>query len=179
MPPNYEGRCVILKKTAESRGASITDDVIDLIAKNISSNIRDLIGALNTLISYTEIMGEPVTFEIAQKKLRDVLASPRQANLSIDNIIRVVAEYFALTPNDLKGKKKSQNIVFPRQIAMYIGREMTDYSTTELGQDFGGRDHTTVMHSIDKIKGKLLTDPSLDSTIESLKRSIKEFSAKY
>jgi chromosomal replication initiator protein len=179
MPPNYEGRCVILKKTAEARGASITDDVIDLIAKNISSNIRDLIGALNTLISYTEIMGEPVTFEIAQKKLRDVLASPRQANLSIDNIIRVVAEYFALTPNDLKGKKKPQNIVFPRQLAMYIGREMTDYSTTELGQEFGGRDHTTVMHSIDKIKGKLLTDPTLDSTIESLKRSIKEFSAKY
>jgi chromosomal replication initiator protein len=97
----------------------------------------------------------------------------------MDNIIRVVAEYFALTPNDLKGKKKSQNIVFPRQLAMYIGREMTDYSTTELGQDFGGRDHTTVMHSIEKIKGKLLTDPTLDSTIEVLKRSIKEFSAKY
>ena len=124
-------------------------------------------------------MGKPITMEIAQQRLRDTFNAPRQANLSMDNIIRVVAEYFALTPNDLKGKKRSQNIVFPRQLAMYIGREMTDYSTTELGQDFGGRDHTTVMHSIDKIKGKLLTDPTLDSTIESLKRSIKEFSAKY
>ena len=124
-------------------------------------------------------MGKPITVEIAQERLKNVFNGPRQANLSMDNIIRVVAEYFALTPNDLKGKKKSQNIVFPRQLAMYIGREMTDYSTTELGQDFGGRDHTTVMHSIEKIKGKLLTDPTLDSTIEVLKRSIKEFSAKY
>jgi chromosomal replication initiator protein len=177
-PPRYEVRCAILKSTAENRGAFISDEIIDLISKNISSNIRDLIGALNTLIAYTEIMGQPVTLEIARQKLRDVLASPRQANLSIENIIRVVAEFFSLTPNDLKGKKKTQNIVFPRQIAMYIGREITDYSTTEIGQTFGGRDHTTVMHSIDKIKGQLLTDPSLDSTIESLKRSVKEFSAK-
>jgi chromosomal replication initiator protein len=177
-PPRYEVRCAIIKSTAESRGASISDEIIDLISKNISSNIRDLIGALNTLISYTEIMGKPVTVEIAQQKLRDVLASPRQANLSMDNIQRVVAEYFSLTPNDLKGKKKTQNIVFPRQLAMYIAREMTDYSTTEMGQSFGGRDHTTVMHSIEKIKAQLLTDPTLDSTIESLKRAIKEFSAK-
>jgi chromosomal replication initiator protein len=123
-------------------------------------------------------MKQPVTLEIAQQKLRDVLVSTRQANLSIENIIRVAADYYHLTQNDLKGKKKTQNIVFPRQIAMYIAREMTDYSTTEIGQAFGGRDHTTVMHSIDKIKAQLLTDPTLDSTIESLKRSIKEFSAK-
>lgn len=177
-PPRYEVRCAILKSTAEGHGVSIADEVIDLIGKNISSNIRDLIGALNTLIAYTEIMGQPITLEIAQQKLRDVLASPRQANLSVENIQRIVAEYFALSPNDLKGKKRSQNIVFPRQIAMYIAREMTDYSTTELGQAFGGKDHTTVMHSIEKIKMHLITDPSLDSTIESLKRSIKEFSAK-
>ncbi|MDR2479685.1 MAG: chromosomal replication initiator protein DnaA [Treponema sp.] len=177
-PPRYEVRCAILKSTAESRGASIPDEVIDLVGKNISSNIRDLISALNTLISYTEIMGQPVTLEIAQQKLRDVLASSRQSNLSIENIIRVVAEYHSLSPNDLKGKKKTQNIVFPRQLAMYIAREITDYSTTELGQSFGGRDHTTVMHSIDKIKAQLLTDPTLDSKIISLKRSIKEYSAK-
>jgi len=178
-PPKYEERCAILRSTAENRKASIPNEVIDLVSKNISSNVRDLISALNTLIAYTELMGKPITVEIAQERLKNVFNGPRQANLSMDNIIRVVAEYFALTPNDLKGKKRSQNIVFPRQLAMYIGREMTDYSTTELGQDFGGRDHTTVMHSIEKIKGKLLTDPTLDSTIEGLKRSIKEFSAKY
>jgi chromosomal replication initiator protein len=121
-------------------------------------------------------MGQPITLEIAQQRLRDVFVSPRQANMSIDNIQRVVAEYFSLSPNDLKGKKKTKNIVFPRQLAMYIAREITDYSTTELGQSFGGRDHATVIHSIDKIKGQLLTDSTLDSTIESLKRLIKEYS---
>ena len=177
-PPRYEVRCAILKSLAEDRKTSIPNEVIDLIAKNISSNIRDLIGALNTLISYTEIMGQPVTVEIAQQKLRDVLASTRQANMSIDNIQRVVAEHFNISTNDLKGKKKTKNIVFPRQIAMYIAREITDFSTNELGESFGGRDHATVIHSIEKIKGQLLTDPTLDSHIENLKRLIKEYSAK-
>ena len=178
-PPKYEERCAILRATAESRKTEIPNEVIDLVSSNISSNIRDLISALNILIAYTELMGQPITLEIAQQRLKNIFNTPIQANLSIENITRVVAEYFSLTPNDLRGKKRSQNIVFPRQLAMYIGREMTEYSTTELGNEFGGRDHTTVMHSIEKIKGKLLTDPTLESTIESLKRSIKDFSAKY
>ncbi|MCL1837279.1 MAG: chromosomal replication initiator protein DnaA [Treponema sp.] len=177
-PPRYEVRCAILKSTAENRGASIPDEVIDLISKNISSNIRDLISALNILISYTEIMGQPVTLDIAQQKLRDVLASTRQANLSMDTIQKVVADFFSLSVNDIKGRKKTQKIVYPRQLAMNICRDMTDYSTTEIGEAFGGRDHTTVMHSIEKIQGLLITDPTLDSTIESLKRQVKESSAK-
>jgi len=178
-PPRYEERCAILKATAENKNAQIPIEIIDLISKNISSNVRDLISALNTLIAYTELMGKPITLEIAQQRLKNVIYAPHQANLSIENIIRVVADYYSLTPNDLKGKKKTQNIVFPRQLAMYIGREMTDYSTTELGQEFGGRDHTTVMHSIKIIKDKLLTDPKLESTIDSIKQNIKEFSTKY
>ena len=177
-PPRYEERCAILKSTAESRNVEIPSDVIDYVGKNISSNIRDLIAALNTLIAYTELMKKPITLEIAQQRLKDSLSASRQSNLSMDNIIRVVSNYFSLTPNDLKGKKRSQNIVFARQLAIYIGREMTDYSTTELGQEFGGRDHTTAMYSIEKIKCKLLTDPTLETTVESIKRSIKEFGAK-
>ena len=177
-PPRYEVRCAILKSTAESRGAIIPDEVIDLISKNISSNIRDLIGALQTLISYTEIMGHPVTLEIAQQKLRDIFASRRQSNLSIETIQKVVADFYSLSTNDLKGKKRNQKIVYPRQLSMFICREMTDFSTTEIGEAYGGRDHTTVMHSIDKIQGLLITDPTLDSTIESLKRQIKELNAK-
>jgi chromosomal replication initiator protein len=177
-PPRYEVRCAILKSTAESRGVAIPNEVIDIISKNISSNIRDLIGALNTLISYTEIMGQPVTLEIAQQKLRDIFASRRQANLSIEIIQKVVADFYSLSSNDLKGKKRNQKIVYPRQLSMYICREMTDFSTTEIGEAFGGRDHTTVMHSIDKIQGLLITDPSLDSTIENLKHQIKELNAK-
>ncbi|MCL2214305.1 MAG: chromosomal replication initiator protein DnaA [Treponema sp.] len=178
-PPRYEERCAILKATAQVRGVMISDEVIDIMGKNISSNVRDLISALNNLIAYTELMGKPITMEIAQLHLKDIFSTPRMANLTMDIIIRVTAEYFGLTPNDLKGKKKSQNVVFARQLAMYMGREMTDYSTTEIGQDFGGKDHTTVMHSINKIKGKLLTDPTIEPTIDNLRRSIKEFSAKY
>jgi len=178
-PPRYEERCAILISVANVRGVSISDEVIDLMSKNISSNVRDLIAALNNIIAYTELMGKPITVEIAQRHLKNIFSASRQANLSMDSIIRVVAENFGLTPNDLKGKKKSQNIVSARQLAMYIGREMTEYSTTEIGQDFGGKDHTTVMHSINKIKGKLLTDPALDTTIDNLKRSIKEYSAKH
>ncbi|MDR2942020.1 MAG: chromosomal replication initiator protein DnaA [Treponema sp.] len=178
-PPRYEERCAILRATAESRNAQIPNEVIDLVSKNISSNVRDLISALNTLIAYTELMGKPITQEIAQQRLKSIFYAPRQENLSMDKITRVVADYFSLTPNDLKGKKKTQNIVFPRQLAMYIGREMTDYSTTELGQEFGGRDHTTVIHSIEKIKEKMLTDPTLESTIDIIRQNIKEFSAKY
>ena len=178
-PPRYEERCAILISVAHNRGVVITDDVIDIMSKNISSNVRDLISALNNLIAYTELMGKPITVEIAQKHLKNIFNASKQANFKMDNIIRVVAENFGLTQNDLKGKKKSQNIVFARQLAMYISREMTEYSTTEIGQDFGGKDHTTVMHSISKIKGKLLTDPTLESTIEQLIRSIKDYSAKY
>ena len=177
-PPRYEMRVAILKSTAESRGTDIPGEVIDLISKNISSNVRDLIGALNALISYTEIMKQPITLEIAQQKLRDVFASRKQANLSIETVQKAVADFYYLGVSDLKGKKKNQKIVYPRQIAMFICREMTDYSTTEIGEAFGGRDHTTVMHSIQKIQDLLISDPTLDSTIESLKRQVKELSTK-
>jgi len=178
-PPRYEERCVILKSAAQNRGVTFPDDVIDLMGKNISSNVRDLISALNNLIAYSELMGKPVTLEAAQKHLKNIFNAPRPSNLSMDIIIRVVAEDYGLTPNDLKGKKRTHNITFARQIAMFVGREMTDYSTTELGQDFGGRDHTTVMHSISKIRDKLLTDPALEAKIDNLKRAVNEFSAKH
>ena len=178
-PPRYEERCAILKSTAESKNVSIPNEVIDLVSNNISSNVRDLIAALNTLIAYTQLMGKPITLEIAQQSLKTHFNSSKSMNMSMDNIIRVVAEHFGLTPNDLKGKKRSHNIVNARQIAMFIGRKNTDYSTTEIGQDFGGRDHTTVMHSINKIEANLITDPGLEATIDNLNRSIKEFSVKY
>ena len=177
-PPRYEERCAILKDFAENRKAIIPNEVIDLISKNISSNVRDLKGALEKLISYTEIMRQPITLEIAKDKLRDYLVSSRQANLSIEIIQKAVADFFSSSISDLKGKKRNQKVVYPRQLAMFLCRQLTDYSTTEIGEAFGGRDHTTVMHSTDKIDGLLLTDPTLDSTIESLKRQIKDLSAK-
>ncbi|MDR0644981.1 MAG: chromosomal replication initiator protein DnaA [Treponema sp.] len=177
-PPDYETRCAILKRKAETKKVGIPDDVIALLSKNISSNVRDLEGAFTKLIAYADLAGKKITVEVAQQQLKDVFASPKQANMSVDVIIKVIAEHYQLSPNDLRGKKRSQKIVIPRQIAMFISHEITEFSTTEIGQTFGGRDHTTVMHSCNKIKEKMQSDPKLDTTVQKLVGLIKEYTAK-
>uniref|UniRef100_A0A7C3E551 Chromosomal replication initiator protein DnaA n=1 Tax=Gracilinema caldarium TaxID=215591 RepID=A0A7C3E551_9SPIR len=177
-PPDYETRLAILKKKAEARNGAIPQEVLELVSKNITSNVRDLEAALTKLLAYTELVQKPITIEIAQQHLKDVFASPKQANMSIEVIQRVVAEYFSLSYNDLKGKKRTQNIVLPRQIAMYIAREITEYSTTELGLEFGGRDHTTVMHACQKIEERIRSDPTLEPMIQNLIRLIKDYRTK-
>jgi chromosomal replication initiator protein len=177
-PPNFETRCAILKKKKEERRIGVPDEVIDIIAKNISTNVRDLEAALLKLVAYSELVHKEITLEIAQHQLKDVFSQSKHGNVTIDNILRVVADYYKLAYNDLKGKKRTKNIAFPRQIAMYIAREITEYSTTELGFEFGGRDHTTVMHACQKIDERLKLDPNLESTIQSLVRSVKDLSSK-
>jgi chromosomal replication initiator protein len=176
-PPNYETRFAILKKKLETKKVVIPDEVIDLVSKNVSSNVRDLEGALNKLTAYAEYV-KPVTMEIAQELLRDVFASPKQSNLSIDIIQREVAEYYQLSPSDLKGKKRNKSIVLPRQLAMYISRKLTELSTIEVGQSFGGRDHATVLHSCDKIDGLMRLDPKFDLEVQNLMRNIKTHGVK-
>jgi len=177
-PPSYETRFAILKKKADSRNIPIPNEVIELISKNVTTNVRDLESALTKLVAYAELVGKEITVEIAQQQLKDVFASPKQSNVTLEVIQRVVAEYFALSFNDLKGKKRTKAIAYPRQLAMYIAREITEYSTTEVGMEFGGRDHTTVMHACQKIDERIRSDPTMDSTINTLIRSIKEYSAK-
>jgi chromosomal replication initiator protein len=176
-PPKYETRYAILKSIVESQQADIPTEVIDLISKNISSNIRDLLAALNTLIAYQELMGKPITVENAQQQLKDVFASPKQSNMSIENIIKVAADEYHLFPNDLRGKKRNKKIVTARHIAMYLSREITEYSTTEIGKEFN-RDHSTVINACEKVEALIQTDTNLYSILENLKRSIKEYSVK-
>jgi chromosomal replication initiator protein len=178
LPPNYETRFAILKNKVASGNVPIPDEVLDLISKNVSTNIRDLESALTKLTAFANMVHQPVTLEQAQHLLRDVFVSPRQANMSIDLVQNVVAKYFSLLANDLRSKKRAQNIVYARQIAMYIIRDITEYSTTEIGQAFGGRDHTTVMYSCDKISERMKADPTLEPTIESIKRLVKEAGSK-
>jgi chromosomal replication initiator protein len=177
-PPNFETRSAILQKKIEAGRISVPDEVIEIIAKNISTNVRDLEAALTKLLAYAELVHKDITLEIAQNQLKDVFSQSKHGNVTIDNILRVVADYFKLSYNDLKGKKRTKNIALPRQVAMYIARDITEYSTTELGFEFGGRDHTTVMHACQKIEERLKLDPNLESTIQSLVRSIKDYSSK-
>ena len=177
-PPNFETRCAILKKKVEAGRVAVPDEVVEIIAKNISTNVRDLEAALTKLLAYSELVRRDITLEIAQNQLKDIFSQTKHGNVTIDNILRVVADYYKLSYSDIKGKKRTKNIAFPRQIAMYIAREITEYSTTELGFEFGGRDHTTVMHACQKIEERLKLDPNLESTIQAFVRTIKENSAK-
>ncbi|MBP7480765.1 MAG: chromosomal replication initiator protein DnaA [Spirochaetaceae bacterium] len=176
-PPNYETRCAILSKKIELRGITIPQEVLNLVARNISSNVRDLEASLTKLIAYAELTKKPVTLETAQQQLRDSFGAPKQNNVTIETIQKVVADYFSLSYTDLKGKKRTKAVSFPRQLAMYIAREITEYSTTELGMEFGGRDHTTVMHGCQKIEERLKAEPSLETTIQKLTKLIKDYNS--
>lgn len=177
-PPDFETRCAILKRKVTSFPTHVPVEVIEVIAKNISTNVRDLEAALTKLVAYADLVHKNITLEIAQNQLKDVFSQSKQGNVTIESIIRVVADYFKLSYADMKGKKRTKNIVLPRQLAMYITREITEYSTTEIGLEFGGRDHTTVMHGCQKIEERLKLDPNMDSSIQSLIRSIKDISFK-
>lgn len=174
-PPNYETRIAILTKKIEEKNVEIPDSVIELICQNIKTNVRDLEKALTKLIAYAELVNRTISLEIAERQLKDFFTDNDYRNVTIDLIQRTVAEYFALSSNDLKGKRRSKAIVFPRQVAMYISRNLTEYSTTEVGLEFGGRDHTTVMHACQRIEDRMKTDATLSPTIQHLTRTIKEY----
>jgi chromosomal replication initiator protein len=177
-PPNYETRIAILKKKVDVLHLSIPDDVIELISRNVTTNVRDLEKALTKLVAYAELVNKNITLEIAQRQLSDLFSNPIHKNITVDIIKRVTAEYFGLSYNELQGKKRTKAISFPRQLAMYLARELTEYSTTEIGVEFGGRDHTTVMHACQKIENNIKTDSTLEPTIQHLIRTIKDYKVK-
>ncbi len=177
-PPSYETRFAILRQKIDEKEVAIPQEVIELIARNVTTNVRDLESALTKLIAYADLVNKQITLEVAQQLLRDIFSNPRQSNITIEVIQRTVADYFGLSHNDLRGRKRTNAIAFPRQIAMFIARELTEYSTTEVGREFGGRDHTTVMHACQKIEERKRTDPTLEPTIQHLIREAKEFGTK-
>jgi len=174
-PPNFETRVAILNKKLEELqpNTEIPSEVIDFISNNVSTNIRDLEASLTRIIGYCDLVNKNITIEIAQNLLSQFFTSPVQSKISIKNIQKIVSEYFNISTDDIKGKRRTRQIAFPRQIAMYICREITDYSTTEIGQEFGGKDHTTVMHAHQRIGERMTTDSTLEPTINELIRSIR------
>ena len=173
-PPSYETKRAILISKLESQRRMIPDDVLDLICNNISTNVRDLEAALTKIIGYGDLVGMPITLETAQNLLRDMFGASRMNSVTIETIIRVVSEHFGLTPNDLKAKRKPQNVVYPRQLAMHIARKITEFTTTEIGEYFGGKDHATVMYSDRKIIERIKNNPMEINLIDSLVRQIKD-----
>jgi len=174
-PPDFELRCKIIKQKIKntSLGDKVNEDVIEFIANNCQNDVRFLEGAINRLMAYTAmVVPTKVNLEFANEALKDFINKNIYSENSIERIQKVVADYFNLTMEDLKGKRKSANIAYPRQIGMYLSRMLTDETFPRIGLEFGGRDHSTVIHACDKIEKDLKMNPNLQKQIKDLQNKI-------
>jgi chromosomal replication initiator protein len=169
-PPDYETRAAILRSKAEVMRRNVPAEVIDLIARRVQSNIRELEGALNRVCAYADVLGQPLTLESTAQAIADLL--PRRHSLNATHILETVAQHYNVKVEDLVGRDRSKEITMPRQIAMYFVREETDASLPEIGQMLGGRDHTTVMHGCEKISNLIETDDSFRRQFLSIRERL-------
>jgi chromosomal replication initiator protein len=170
-PPDLETRTAILKKKAISDGIDIPDQVIQYIAGKVITNIRELEGALIRIVAYASLSETPVTLELTEAALQDIIFT-RQKNITVKTIIEATADSFSIKPEELLSKKRTQDIALTRQVAMYLCRMLTDLSLPKIGEEFGGRDHTTVLHSFKKIDTLISQDGDLKNRLELIKNNI-------
>ena len=174
-PPNYETRVAILQKKVELMGKTLDPEIIDYIAKNVETNVRELETALKKVFGYEELCGDKTNLETTKMLLKDILDSNSTENISLDIIQKVIADNYQISISDLKSKKRDKRYVIPRQIAIYISRELTEISYTELGNEFGGKDHSTIMTAYRKVADQIKTDPTMETKIELFIREIKQY----
>ena len=166
--PDYETRLAILRKKTQLENILIDDEILSLIATRVDSNIRELEGILNKLVATASLTNSSITIEMAQRAIDDVV-SQKQKVISSQYIQEVVGKYFNVDPNDLKGAKRSNDVTFPRQIAMYLCRNVAQMSMPQIGRDFGNRDHSTVMHACNKIEKELKKNSNTKLIVDSVK----------
>jgi len=171
-PPDIETRVAILRKKLEFSNASVEDGVLLYIAENIKTNIRELEGALIRVIAYSSLMGQPVNMGSVKDVLQEVEVK-RGLDITVDKIQRIVADYFSVGANTMRIKKRTRLLAFPRQIAMYLARELTKSPLTEIGGFFGGRDHTTVLHACNKIESAMVNNTQLTQIVDNLIKQIR------
>lgn len=171
--PDLETRVAILRKKAESEGIDVPNDVMAYIAHNVRSNIRELEGSMLRVSAYASISNKDITLEMVKETLKDALSSDER-RLSIETIQRIVAERYNCKFFDMRSKKRTKQVAFPRQIAMFLARELTPHSLCEIGAAFGGKDHTTIIHAYEKIEDICNNDPSFVSEIQLLKKLLNE-----
>jgi len=170
-PPDVETRIAILRKKSEDEGIGLPEDVIQFLAVNMKNNIRELEGSLVRLGAYSSLTGQAIALDMAKNVLRDIIGEKKKI-IAMDDIEEAVAERFHVKIADMKSRRRSKTLVHPRQIAMYLCRELTDASFPEIGRHFGGKDHTTIIHACKQIAKAKATDGALNSTLESLKHQI-------
>lgn len=167
-PPDYETRIAILRKKAQLENFIVPDDIIIFIASQIQSNIRELEGALSKITAYCMLTNQPITVNLAEEILKDMLPQKNQKIITLEIIQKIVAEHYKMSVQEFKQKKRTRVVAFPRQIAMYLSRELTDLSLLQIGEKFGGRDHTTVLHACDKISELRKKDPFTEKSISDI-----------
>jgi chromosomal replication initiator protein len=174
-PPDLETRIAILRKKAQNDGIHVGDpEVMTFIAGRVSTNIRELEGALTRVVAFSSLTGRPLTVELCEDVLKEVFPQGDLPQISISRIQELVSERFGLSLEELCGDKRSQNIVYPRQVAMYLSRELTDSSLPKIGKEFGGRDHTTVIHATSKIARLIREDRSVYNLVQELTARVKQ-----
>ncbi len=172
-PPDYETRIAILRKKAKMDSIVVPDSVMNYIAKYIDTNIRELEGALTRIVAFATLTNREVTVELAEEAMKDIFERASENKMTTEFIQEIIANYYKISVADLKGTKKPKNIAYPRQIGMYLSRKLLDISLSAIGEDYGGRDHTTVLHACNKIEKDLDKDPALAETLLELEKRIK------
>ncbi|AYU54093.1 chromosomal replication initiator protein DnaA [Staphylococcus debuckii] len=172
-PPDYETRMAILQKKLEEEDVDIPLESLTYIANQIQSNIRELEGALTRVIAYSRLQNESITTELTAEALKDIIQTPKSKKITIQDIQKVVGQYYNVRLEDFAAKKRTKSIAYPRQIAMYLSRELTDFSLPKIGEEFGGRDHTTVIHAHMKIQTDMSEDPIFKQEVENLEKEIR------
>lgn len=167
--PDYETRLAILRKKTQLDNIIIDDEILSAIATSVDSNIRELEGTLNKLIAKASLTNSPITMEMTEKAINDIVAQQDKV-ISSEYIQDVVGKYFNVSPQDLRGAKRSNDVTFPRQIAMYLCRNVAQMSLPQIGIDFGKRDHTTVMHACNKIEKEIKSNSNTKLIVESVKK---------
>ena len=162
----------ILRKKEELEGYNIDNEVIKYIATNIKSNIRELEGALTKIVALSKLNKKEITIELAEEALKDLISPGEVKTITPEYIVSMVAEQYEVSPEEIISQKRSRNIARPRQVVMYLCRNMLNIPLQEVGRALGRRDHTTIMHGVDKITEELKTDPSLQNTIDILKKKL-------
>lgn len=172
-PPDLETRIAILRKKAKAEGLDIPNEVMLYIANQINTNIRELEGALIRIVAYSSLINKDINADLAAEALKDIIPSSRPKVITIFEIQKVVGQHYSVKLEDFKAKKRTKSIAYPRQIAMYLSRELTDSSLPKIGEEFGGRDHTTVIHAHEKITNLLKTDTQLQKQISEIITQLK------
>ena len=174
-PPDLETRIAILRKRVKTDNINVPDpQVLTFIAGRVSTNIRELEGALTRVVAFCSLTGRPMNEELAQDVLKDVFPQGDLPQVTIERIQEIISDRFGLSLDELCGDRRSQNIVYPRQVAMYLSRELTDSSLPKIGKQFGGRDHTTVIHATSKIARMIREDRSVYNLVQELTARIKQ-----